>query len=111
MKNILCEFPSPGYASALNLLEAMAAADLSMIDVRILLEMCRPNVASTVRALAALLPTTKPNVTRAIDRLAALGFAERKPDKLDGRSVLLVPTAKGRKIARSLARTVEARSA
>ncbi len=49
----------------------------------------------TVRGLAARLEVSKPAITRALDRLAELGFARRGPDPRDRRSVLVQRTRKG----------------
>ena len=49
----------------------------------------------TVRGLAARLDVPKPAITRALNRLAELGFARRGPDPGDRRSVLVQHTRKG----------------
>jgi DNA-binding MarR family transcriptional regulator len=49
----------------------------------------------TVRGLAAELGISKPAVTRALDRLGREGFARRKIDAADRRSVLVQRTVKG----------------
>lgn len=50
----------------------------------------------TVRALAEYLDISKPAVSRAVDRLAAAGYAGRKDDPTDRRSVLVDLTRDGR---------------
>ena len=49
----------------------------------------------TVRALPADLNISKPAVTRALDRLADLGFVRRQEDPRDRRSVLVLRTVRG----------------
>jgi DNA-binding MarR family transcriptional regulator len=46
--------------------------------------------------LARLLRQPKQYVGRLIDELEALGYVQRRPDPRDGRSKLIVPTARGR---------------
>jgi len=54
--------------------------------------------ANTIRGLSAAFNMRKPTITRAIDKLASLGFAERAPDPEDGRSVLVYSTAYGQAV-------------
>jgi len=58
--------------------------------------LCREKTPSTVRALSHHFEISKPSVTRAIDGLEIQGYAQRKPDKSDRRSVLIVATPAGR---------------
>ena len=51
----------------------------------------------TVRKLAQLLAVSRPAISRAIDRLAYCGYAERQDDPSDRRSVLIVLTDAGRR--------------
>jgi DNA-binding MarR family transcriptional regulator len=62
----------------------------------------------TVRGLAAFLNISKPAVTRALDRLGKLGFARRKIDEHDRRSVLVQRTVKGSVFLREFADLVGA---
>lgn len=52
---------------------------------------------NTIRGLAAEIGCPKPSITRAIDRLEEEGYAARKDDQADRRSVLVDLTPKGRK--------------
>lgn len=49
----------------------------------------------TVRGLAKRLNVSKPVITRALDKLANLGFLARQPDETDGRNVFIVATDAG----------------
>jgi DNA-binding MarR family transcriptional regulator len=69
--------------------------DLSARQFGVLLICYLEEGPHTVRALAARLDVSKPAITRALDRLAELGFARRGPDPRDRRSVLVQRTRKG----------------
>lgn len=59
----------------------------------------------TVRGMAALLNISKPAVTRALNRLETdptLAFVKRRRDPQDARSVLVTPTAAGKKFVERL---------
>lgn len=49
----------------------------------------------TVRGLAIELGVSKSVVTRALDKLSKMNLASRRPDPLDGRSVIVDRTAEG----------------
>ncbi|MEM1132918.1 MAG: MarR family transcriptional regulator [Pseudomonadota bacterium] len=49
----------------------------------------------TVRGLAERLNVSKPVITRALDKLANLGFLARQADETDGRNVFIVATTNG----------------
>jgi len=49
----------------------------------------------TVRGLAEDLSISKPAITRALDRLSALGLVRRKADETDRRSITVQRTVKG----------------
>jgi DNA-binding MarR family transcriptional regulator len=72
-----------------------AGPDLSARQMAILLTVYLTPAPHTVRGLAELLRVSKPAVTRALDRLGMLGFARRKRDEADKRSVLVQRTVKG----------------
>lgn len=69
--------------------------DLSARQMAILLTVYVGDPPHTVRGLAAGLKISKPAVTRALDRLGALGFVRRRKDEADKRSVLVQRTVKG----------------
>ena len=56
----------------------------------------------TVRFLASDLKVSKPAISRAVDRLADLGFAGRKDDPGDRRSVLVALTKDGKRFLETL---------
>src|SRR5580698_9820800 len=72
-----------------------AGPDLSARQFGVLLICYLEEGPHTVRGLAARLEVSKPAITRALDRLAELGFARRGPDPSDRRSVLVQRTRKG----------------
>jgi DNA-binding MarR family transcriptional regulator len=55
----------------------------------------------TVRGLAELLDTSKPAITRAVDKFEELGWVERKVDPKDRRSIFMSLTKEGRKFVGS----------
>ncbi len=89
--------------------------DLSARQMAVLLTVYLTDPPHTVRGLADQLNVSKPAITRALDRLGGLGFARRKTDDNDRRSVLVQRTVKGAMflsefgdlVARSAKRTAE----
>ena len=69
--------------------------DLSARQMAITLGVYMEGGPHTVRGLAADLSISKSAVTRALDRLAALGFVRRQKDPRDRRSVLVLRTVRG----------------
>jgi DNA-binding MarR family transcriptional regulator len=61
----------------------------------------------TVRGLAALLHVHKPAISRALDRLAALNFLQRKTDPADRRSIVVRQTGEGMSFFRDLTGIVD----
>lgn len=49
----------------------------------------------TVRGLAKALDVSKPVVTRALNRLGALGYLRRQRDDADRRNIFVAPTSEG----------------
>ncbi|QDH13938.1 MarR family transcriptional regulator [Formicincola oecophyllae] len=76
--------------------------DLSARQMAVFLTCYVRDGAHTVRGLAQALNVSKPAITRALDRLAALGLALRKEDPMDRRSVLVQRTPKGAAYLRRL---------
>jgi len=77
-------------------------ADMTARQTAVLLAVYLQDEPQTVRGLAAALRVSKPAVTRAIDRLAALELVVRRDDPRDGRSILLQRTAAGMGYMREL---------
>lgn len=71
------------------------APDLTARQMAVLMAVYLRPSPHTVRGLAALLNVSKPAITRAVDRLTALGMVRRKTDEADRRSVLVTRTVKG----------------
>lgn len=72
--------------------------DLSARQLSVFLIVNLEEGPHTVRGMAARLEVSKPAITRSVDRLVELGFAERGPDPRDRRSVLILGTAAGSKL-------------
>lgn len=49
----------------------------------------------TVRGLARILNVSKPVITRALNRLGALGYLRRQRDDTDKRNIFVAPTTEG----------------
>ena len=69
--------------------------DLSARQMAVLMTVYLADPPHTVRGLAERLGVAKPAVTRALDRLSALGYVRRKADDSDRRSILVQRTVKG----------------
>ncbi|QQR70098.1 MAG: MarR family transcriptional regulator [Alphaproteobacteria bacterium] len=69
--------------------------DLSSRQLALLLNVYLLDKPHTVRQLAKDLNVSKPAISRALDRLGALGFVRRRRDEHDRRSVLVQRTMKG----------------
>jgi len=82
--------------------------DLSARQLAVLLTVYLTPPPHTVRGLAAALDVSKPAVTRALDRLCALGFLRRKTDEADRRNVLVQRTVHGSVYLRDFADLVGA---
>jgi DNA-binding MarR family transcriptional regulator len=78
--------------------------DLTCRQMGVLLICCNKPIPLSAAAIAEKLNVERPTITRAMDRLEALELARRRPNPADARSVLLVPSAKGRAMCRRLAR-------
>jgi DNA-binding MarR family transcriptional regulator len=78
--------------------------DLTTRQLALLLHVGLIRPPHTVRGLAGTLGFSKPAVTRALDRLARLGFVERLRDTQDRRSVLIHLTPGGRSFLAELGR-------
>ena len=77
--------------------------DLTTRQFALLLHVYLGPTPHTVRGLAARLEMPKPAVTRALDRLSALGFVKRMTDKSDRRSVIIARTVAGALFLRDFA--------
>lgn len=71
-------------------------------QIAVLLEICESDSKTcTVRGLSGRLGFSKPVITRAADRLEIEQWGKRMPDPLDRRSVLIVPTQRGRALVKA----------
>ncbi len=77
-------------------------ADLSARQSAVLLTVYLTTPPHSVRRVAEELNISKPAVTRAVDRLSALGFVARKTGADDRRNVYLERTEKGAAYVRAL---------
>jgi len=85
--------------------------DLTTRQLALLLHVGLTEGPHTVRGLAEALRFSKPAVTRALDRLTALGWLLRARDPRDRRSVLVTVTDGGRSFLLDLDRLVSQASA
>jgi len=69
--------------------------DLSARQMAILLTVYTEQPPHTVRGLSVTLNISKPAISRALDRLCQLGFARRRRDEYDRRSIEVQRTVKG----------------
>lgn len=69
--------------------------DLTARQMAVLMTVYMDPPPHTVRGLADRLTISKPAVTRALDRLSALGLVRRKADERDRRSITVQRTVKG----------------
>lgn len=69
--------------------------DLTNRQMAILLTVALVSGPHTVRGLAARLDVSKPVVTRALNKLGALGYLHRKRDRNDGRNIFVEMTTAG----------------
>jgi len=79
------------------------APDLTQRQFAILLTVYLQPPPHTVRGLAATIDVSKPAITRALDRLEELGFAQRRIDETDRRNVLVQRTVRGSVFLRDFA--------
>lgn len=84
--------------------------DMTQRQFALLLEVYLGTPPHTVRGLAQRLTMSKPAVTRALDRLSALGFLKRAWDAKDRRSVLVQRTVAGSVFLRDFADLAVARA-
>lgn len=80
--------------------------DLTARQTAILMVVALDRGPHTVRGLAAALGLSKPVITRAVDKLEALGLVRRQSDESDLRSVFIERTEAGTSFLRVLARPV-----
>ncbi len=69
--------------------------DLTNRQMALLLLVYLTDGPHTVRGLALRLDVSKPVVTRALNRLSALGYLRRERDELDRRNIFVVTTNEG----------------
>ena len=69
--------------------------DLTNRQMGIMLSVGLSNGPHTVRGLAERLDVSKPVVTRALNKLTALGYLQRKRDRRDGRNIFVEITQAG----------------
>lgn len=82
------------------------APDLTARQTAILMVVALDGGPHTVRGLAAALDVSKPVITRAVDKLEALGLVRRHSDEHDLRSVFIERTEAGMTFLRALAKPV-----
>jgi DNA-binding MarR family transcriptional regulator len=81
--------------------------ELSLRQLAVLLLCSEASQPQTIRGMAAVLGIHKPAVTRAVDRLEMVGYAQRVDDTADRRSVWVQITPSGLAFLRNPARQTE----
>jgi DNA-binding MarR family transcriptional regulator len=71
---------------------------ISRLDVYLLMAMRRAGRALTPTELLGEVSVTMGAITKRIDQLVEAGLVQRRPDRLDGRSVRIALSASGRRI-------------
>lgn len=84
--------------------------DLTNRQMAIMLLVSLEKWPHTVRGLARTLNVSKPVVTRALNRLAALGYLRRERDENDRRNIFVVPTDEGADFLDAFGRLIAGRS-
>ncbi len=69
--------------------------DLTNRQMALLLVVYLQQGPHTVRGLARILNVSKPVITRALNRLGALGYLRRQRDDSDKRNIFVAPTTEG----------------
>ena len=69
--------------------------DLTNRQMALLLVVYLQSGPHTVRGLARVLNVSKPVITRALNRLGALGYLRRQRDDSDKRNIFVAPTTEG----------------
>jgi DNA-binding MarR family transcriptional regulator len=80
--------------------------DMTNRQMAILLTVAMTPGPHTVRGLASRLDVSKPVVTRALNKLAALGYLLRKRDRNDGRNIFVEMTKAGTEFLEQFNQTV-----
>jgi DNA-binding MarR family transcriptional regulator len=84
--------------------------DLTNRQMAIMLLVTLDKNPHTVRGLARTLDVSKPVVTRALNRLGALGYLRRERDENDRRNIFVVPTDEGADFLDAFGRLIAGRS-
>lgn len=71
------------------------ASDLSARQTAVLLHIYLSQPPHTIKGLASQLNIAKPAITRAVDKLSALGFVKRQTDEKDRRIIKVERTIQG----------------
>jgi DNA-binding MarR family transcriptional regulator len=80
--------------------------DLTNRQMALLLLVHLTNGPHTVRGLARGLGVSKPVVTRALNRLGALGYLRRQRDESDRRNIFVLLTSEGSKFLEQFGRLI-----
>jgi DNA-binding MarR family transcriptional regulator len=80
--------------------------DLTNRQMALLLVACLTPGPHTVRGLARELSVSKPVITRALNRLATLGYLRRERDERDRRNIFVIVTDQGAKFLDDFGRLI-----
>ncbi|MGE0754592.1 MAG: MarR family winged helix-turn-helix transcriptional regulator [Alphaproteobacteria bacterium] len=81
-------------------------ADLSARQTAVLLHVYLSKEPHGIKELSESLQISKPAICRAVDTLEKLKLVRRKPDRHDGRNILVMPTPKGHTYLGQFARII-----
>lgn len=85
------------------------APDLTNRQLALLMLVYRTRGPHTVRGLAQSLSVSKPVVTRALNKLGALGYLRRQCDEMDLRNIFVVTTDEGAEFLEQFGRIIAAK--
>src|SRR5213595_1393188 len=91
----MSEVSLTGWMKALIAYVRSGEPDLTNRQMALLMLVYLDNGPHTVRGLARALNVSKPVVTRALNRLGALGYLRRQRDEADKRNIFVARTTKG----------------
>jgi DNA-binding MarR family transcriptional regulator len=85
-------------------------ADLTNRQMAVVLLVSMTDGPHTVRGIAKHLAVSKPVITRALNKLGALGYLRRERDDNDRRNIFIVPTEQGAVFLDAFGRLIADRS-
>lgn len=106
----MAQFPLAGWMKTLVDYVRSGEPDLTNRQMALLLLVHLTHGPHTVRGLARGLGVSKPVVTRALNRLGALGYLRRQRDDSDRRNIFVILTNEGTKFLDQFGRLIAEKS-